>query len=49
MRKKQLNIKMNPFDKTKTAAENMFAPPEDNVEHVGYVGLVEQQYNGTMN
>ena len=40
MRKKQLNIKMNPFDKTKTAAENMFAPPEDNVEHVGYV---EQQ------
>ena len=43
MRKKQLNIKMNPFDKTKTAAENMFAPPEDNVEHVGYVGLVEQQ------
>ena len=34
MRKKQLNIKMNPFDKTKTAAENMFAPPEDNVEHV---------------
>ena len=43
MRKKQLNIKMNPFDKTKTAAENMFAPPEDNVEHVGCVGLVEQQ------
>ena len=34
MRKKQLNIKMNPFDKTKTAAENMFAPPEDNIQHV---------------
>ena len=38
MRKKQLNIKMNPFDKTKTAAENMFAPPDDNIEHVGDIG-----------
>ena len=43
MRKKQLNIKMNPFDKTKTAAENMFAPPDDNIEHVGDVEQQSQQ------
>ena len=49
MGKKKITIAAgaNPFDKSKSAAENMFVPQApantDNVDTVGYVGYVEQQ------
>ena len=49
MGKKKITIAAgaNPFDKSKSAAENMFAPQVptniENVDTVGHIGYVEQQ------